>query len=369
MDYCHMPHKGIQELIPYKAGKSIEELAKEKGLTDIVKLASNENPLGCSSKVLKYFQNLSGEAAAMYPHPHQHPLRQALAHKLGVEDSQILISNGSDAIFTLLLNLFCLHRNKHLLTHSYAFASYEIQAQTLGIPVKKAPVDKSMCLNLDSILGMCSADTGIIMFANPNNPTGTLISVNDIVKFLQAVPPEIIVLVDEAYFEFAFDNNEESALPLLRQFPNLVITRTFSKIYGLAGLRLGYAIASPELVELMWRVQLPFACNTVAMQAGLIALEDEAFVQQTLEINHSGMRQVSKGLEALALPCLPSACNFITFNCQHPALDVYQFLLNYGVITRPLDAYGLSDYIRVSIGTEYQNQRFLDTTQRFYTNI
>ncbi|MCC5792392.1 MAG: histidinol-phosphate transaminase [Legionellaceae bacterium] len=366
VNYALLPHQGIQRLRPYQAGKSIEALAKEQGLSGIIKLASNENPLGCSPAVEAYLQTIPRQAMALYPQPQIHPLRAALAEHLMLDEAQIVLANGSDALFGLLLMLFCLHSGKALLTHDYAFITYGLQAQALGIPVHTVGVGNTMTLDMERVIAACTAEVGVLMFANPNNPTGTQITQSELCTLLQAVSPELIVVVDEAYCEFAFGSQAESALPLLAEFPNLVITRTFSKVYGLAGLRLGYALAHPKVAELLWRIQLPFTCSSIAMQAGVIALSDQAFVAQTLEVNRQGMEQLAHGLDALDLPRLPSACNFITFNCRCPALPVYEYLLRRAVITRPLQPYGLEEYIRVTAGTARENDTFLRALADFY---
>lgn len=365
-DYQRMPHQGIQGLVPYKAGKSAASLAREQGISNIIKLASNENPLGCSQAVLDYFKRLSTDDIATYPDAQQHPLRAALAERNGLAESQVVISNGSDALFSLLMNLFCLHRNKHLLTHDYAFASYSTQAQTLGVDVKKVAVENDFSLDLDVLRAHCNADTGLIIFANPNNPTGNLIRFAALQNFLKSIPSEVIVLIDEAYFEFAFEGNEKSALSFLKQCKNLVITRTFSKVYGLAGLRVGYLLASEVLSELIWRVQLPFVNSSVSLNAALIALDDQAFVQQSVQLNRQGLQQITKGLELLNVAYLPSAGNFITFKSRCGENILYNYLLQRGIIVRPLQAYGLVNYLRVSIGTTVQNERFLSALQQFF---
>jgi len=360
------PHEGIQKLHPYVPGKSIDALAKEKGLKDIVKLASNENPLGCSPRVMERLRALRPEELASYPDPRHHPIIDALATHLGVSEENLFLCNGSDALFTLLLNLSCLHQGKYLLTHAYAFASYVIQAQTYGVDYKVIPLAESLCVNVDDLIAACNEDTGIIMFANPNNPTGTTIPVSEIERLLQAVPQSVMVLVDEAYCEFAYDSQEKSALSLLKDYPNLLISRTFSKIYGLANVRLGYAIAHPESSALLWKVQLPFALSGIALETGLAALPDQDFVQESLALNARSMKDLQATLQGLGLPVLPSNCNFLTFDCQCSAQELNSYLLDRGVIVRPLSGYGLPQHIRVSLGTEYQNQRFSDSISAFY---
>lgn len=360
-DYHHLPHAGIRTLVPYKPGKSIEELAQERGLLDIIKLASNENPLGCSPLVKQALNNLSPLQLATYPIASVHPLYKKLSEKLKLPRHQLILTHGSDALFSLLLTTFALHNNKQVITHEYAFSTYAIQAQTLGIPVLTIPDKRNWEVDLDAISAACNDQTALIFLANPNNPTGLSIPLAGISKLLTQIPESTLLVMDEAYYEFAYPLGDQSSLKLLQHYPNLVITRTFSKMYGLAGLRLGYGMAHPEIIELLQRVQLPFMVNIAALTAALAAIEDETFVKQTLISNTTGKQQLYSGLTALQLSPLPSSTNFITFDCQGNALAIYEALEQHGIIVRPLNPYGLSNHLRVTIGTTLQNSRFLDT--------
>ena len=359
-DYQMLPHWGIKTLQPYIPGKSIEELAQEQGITDIIKLASNENPLGCSPLVREALANMPGMQIATYPTPSLHPIKKKLSNKLSFDENRITLSNGSDFIFNLLLTIFGLHANKHMLTHDKAFITYNIQAQTLGIPVVSTPLMPDWQVDIDAMIKANNENTALIFLANPNNPTGVLIPKESIKKLLAGVSESTIVVIDEAYYEFANPTNDRSSLALLEQYPNLVITRTFSKAYGLAGLRLGYALSSKVISELLQRVQLPFTVNQVALTAGFAALDDDAFLAETLEINASGLQQMRHGLETLNFYSLPSACNFITFDCGMNSLPIYQGLLKQGIIVRPLTPYGLPNHLRVSISKKHHNERFLE---------
>lgn len=361
-DYRLLPHLGIQTLHPYVPGKPIAELKQELHLKDVIKLASNENPLGCSPQVLRALERLSPFDLAQYPAPNLHPLKEALSQKLSISSNQIFLSNGSDFIFNLLLILFALQSpNKHMLTHDKAFMTYSIQAQTLGIPCVELPLLAHWEVDIDALIGACNETTALIFLANPNNPTGLLVPKEGIQKLLASIPQSCILVVDEAYFEFAYPSNADSALPLLDAFPNLVITRTFSKAYGLAGLRLGYAAASETIIDLLQRIQLPFTVNFVALEAALAALRDEVFLENTLKNNQSGLEQVAFGLKKLDIAALPSSCNFITFDCGRPGLSIYQRLLEHGIIVRPLTPYHWDNFLRVTIGSEKDNHRFLST--------
>lgn len=360
-DYHGLPHPGIQSLNPYVPGKSIEELAKEQGLLNIIKLASNENPLGCSPLASEALAELSGMQIAIYPTPANHPLRQKLSTHLGIDAEMLTLSNGSDMLFSVLLATFALHNDKHMLTHDHAFISYQIQAQTLGIPVRSVGLQANWKVDIDAIIAACNQQTALIFIANPNNPTGLFINPDYIRKLLDNIPASTILVLDEAYYEYAYPEGDKTSTNLLQHYPNLVITRTFSKAYGLAGLRLGYAIANPKIAELLQRVQIPFAVNQAALAAANAAIDDEDFVRQTVELNAKGREQIRQGLEALNLASLPSSCNFITFDCGTSALPIYQGLLSKGVIVRPLAPYNLFNHLRVSIGNTLQNTRFLDT--------
>jgi histidinol-phosphate aminotransferase len=366
IDFQLLPHKGIQSLIPYKPGKSIEELRKEKGLSNIIKMASNENPLGCSPKALAALNNLSSQITASYPSPINHELMPKLARKLQINTKQLFLSNGSDYLFSILLYCFALNTNKHILTHDYAFSTYAIQAKTLGIPVNSVEINSNWQVNVDRLIHACNAQTGLIFIANPNNPTGLLLSQQEIKYLLEEIPESTVLVLDEAYYEFAVSELSCNSIEWLDEHPNLVITRTFSKIYGMAGLRLGYAIANSEIISILQRVQLPFAVNQAAMAAAYAAIDDDEFIQLSWESNIEGMKQMREGFDKLNIQYLPSSCNFLTFDCQEDGLGLFYYLLEQGIIVRPLHAYKMDRYIRVTIGTNEQNIRFLNALSDYY---
>ena len=366
VNYQKVPHPGIRSLVPYKPGKSIEELAREKGISDIIKLASNENPLGCSPRALAAFRDMSPHILAMYPSPANHPLIPKLAQKHQVDTNQIFVSNGSDYIYTILLNSFVLHHDKHILVHDYAFSTYAIQAQTLNIPVHSVAIHDDWHVDITAIIEACTPKTGIIFLANPNNPTGVLINQQEIQHLLNSIPESTLLVIDEAYYEFAASHSNNNSIDWLAKHPNLIITRTFSKIYGLAGLRLGYALAHPSIIDIMQRVQLPFTVNQAALTAAHAALDDHEFLQLSLKTNAEGMEQIRAGFEDLDLEYLPSACNFFTFNCKEDGMSLYNYLLDKGIIVRPLHPYKMNNYIRVTVGTQEQNARFLEALKSYY---
>lgn len=367
-DYTLLPHEGIRTLIPYVPGKSIEEIAAVFGIKEIIKLASNENPLGCSPLVLNYLASLSAEPILRYPSPKIHALRKKLAEKLHLSAAELILGNGSDPLFGLLLTIFALNQDKHMLTHDYAFSTYAIQARTLGIPVKSLPVHADWTVDIDALIGACTAKTALIFLANPNNPTGLFIPLHQLEKLLEHIPETTILVIDEAYYEYAYPKNHPGALTLLHKFPNVVITRTFSKAYGLAGLRIGYAMAIPEIIGLMERVQLPFVVNQLAMSAAWAALDDNDFLDKTIANNQQGMAFMQRKFQSMGLSYLPSQANFITFDCGQEALPVYEGLLQKGIIVRPLNPYQLPQHLRVSIGTSAQNNYFLDILPQCLTN-
>ena len=349
IDFHNLSHEGIKNLIPYKPGKSIEELAREQGINDIIKMASNENPLGCSPLAYKALQSLSKHKVAMYPAPLNHPLLPKLANKHKLQSEQIFLSNGSDPIFGLLLNAFALHSPKHILVHQYSFSTYAIQAHMLNIPVRSVPTSSAWQVDIEAIIQACKPDTGLIYIPNPNNPTGILIDQNKIKHLLEQIPESTIVVLDEAYHEFAAPQQQVDSVDWLTEHSNLVITRTFSKIYGMAGLRIGYAMANKDIISILWRIQLPFTVNQLSLEAALAALDDDEFIDQSLKINRLGMQQMREGFNKLGLEFIPSACNFLTFDCKEDSLNLYNFLLKKGIIVRPLHPYKMNNFIRVSI--------------------
>lgn len=352
-----LPHPDIQTLKPYVPGISIEEIRSTYQLENIIKLASNENPLGCSPNVLKALNAIDIHKISLYPAPKHHRIYMDLSEFLHIDQHNILVSNGSDPIFGLLLNCFALHQNKHLLTHEYAFSTYAIQAKTLGIHVKLSKVLENWVINIDNLIKNCSLDTGLIIIANPNNPTGTLISYEDILYILKKIPPSTLLVIDEAYFEYAqFKvSNPKNIINLLNPYPNLVITRTFSKAYGLASLRAGYVLAHKNIIEWLNRIQLPFSVNLFAMEAASAALSDQAFIKQTLHLQKEGHQKLTNDLNKLNLRVMPSFGNFICVDFGERAQEIALSLQQQGIIIRSLIPYNLNHYLRITIGTPEQN--------------
>lgn len=357
-DYTTLSHRGIQVLSPYVPGKSIEEVAKEYGIQDIIKLASNENAFGCSPKVIEVFQNLDPRLVARYPAEAHHPLRQQLSDFLQVPTNMLSLANGSDSLFGVLLTAFALLQNKQMLTHDYAFNSYAIQGHTLGVEVVLLAL-QNWQVNIESLLAACTPKTALIFIDNPSNPVGSVLEIAAIEQILMNIPATTLLVLDEAYFEFLPAGSMPS-LELLKKYRNLIITRTFSKAYGLAGLRLGYAIADPQITEIIQKVHLPFTANILAMHAACAALADQEFIQKTQQHIAKERQWMTEMLDAHHISYIPPSSNFITMECgQDGAVTMAKKLQERGIIIRPLHTYGLNSYLRVTIGTTEQNQRFM----------
>jgi histidinol-phosphate aminotransferase len=349
---------GVQQLVPYKPGKPIEELQRELGLEHVIKLASNENPLGPGEKALAAIRNALPELA-LYPDGSGFRLKQALAQKLGLSESQITLGNGSNEVLELVARAF-LTPELSVVFSQHAFAVYPIVTQAVGARAIVVPA-RHYGHDLDAMLQGLAENTRLVFIANPNNPTGTLLSQAKLKAFIQALPASVICVLDEAYYEYvnkAPGYNDSTAW--LEQYPNLIITRTFSKAYGLAGLRIGYCLSSLEIADILNRVRQPFNNNALALAAAEAALDDAEHLQKTLQVNADGMAQLTRGFARLDLEWLDSSANFVLVDLKQAGLPLYQALLRKGVIVRPVDNYELPNHLRISIGTEQENQLFLE---------
>ena len=347
----------IRDIAAYQPGKPISDLARELGMAeaDIIKLASNENPLGPSPKALaaiaKALPNL-----ALYPDGNGFALKQVIARKFAVGMQQILLGNGSNDVLELAARTF-LEAGDSALYSQHAFAVYALATQAVGargieVPAKKYGND------LEAMLAAVEPDTKIIFLANPNNPTGTFLPASALHAFLKRVPPNVLVMMDEAYCEFLPPEVAYDSVPWLAEFPNLLIAHTLSKAYGLAGLRIGFGFGAPELIDLMNRVRQPFNVNHLALVAAQAALEDDAFIKQSRDTNRIGLKFLCAEFDKRGIAYIPSFGNFITFKIDH-AEAVFKSLLLQGVIVRSIAAYGMPQHLRVTVGTQAQNERFL----------
>jgi len=351
----------VVELKPYVPGKPIEELERELGIRNSIKLASNENPLGCSP--------LAREAAvaaianvARYPDGGGFALRSTLARHHGVEPFRITLGNGSNDVLDIIARVF-LGPGSETVISQHAFAVYPISSQAVGATLRFAPA-RGFGHDLQAMRGLIGERTRVVWIANPNNPTGTWLSADELEAFLADLPPHVIAVVDEAYIEYAEQPGFPDASRWLDRFDNLIVTRTFSKAYGLAGLRIGYAISHPQVADLLNRVRQPFNVNLPAQAAAVAALQDQEFIRQSVFANRIGMQQLMAGIEALGLSYIPSVGNFLTIDLGRPAAPVDKALQREGVITRPIANYGLPDHLRVSIGTQQEIDRFLASLAR-----
>ncbi len=347
---------GVQQLVPYKPGKPIEELQRELGLSRVVKLASNENPLGPGKKALAAIQSVLSELA-LYPDGSGFDLKQALAKKYGLDAGQITLGNGSNEILELVARAF-LRPGLDVIFSQHAFAVYPLVTQAVGASAVVVPA-VNYGHDLAGMLASVTKNTRVIFIANPNNPTGTLLSQADVEAFIAALPDTVVCVLDEAYFEFVSRTEPVDSISWLKKYPNLIITRTFSKAYGLAGLRAGYSLSSPEIADILNRVRQPFNNNTLALVAAEAALGDEEHLNQTISVNAQGMQQLTAGFKTLGLEWIPSAGNFVSVDLRQPGQPIYEALLRKGVIVRPVGNYELPNHLRISIGTQAENEFFL----------
>lgn len=350
----------VRAISPYQPGKPITELAREMGIPvdSIVKLASNENPLGMSPKARAAVEKaISG----VERYPDQFDLIAKVAGRAGVAQSQVVLGNGSNDVLDLIARVF-LAPGRSAVFAQHAFAVYPLATLSTGAELIATPA-KNYGHDLAAMRAAIRPDTRIVWIANPNNPTGNFLPYADVHAFLESVPKEVIVVLDEAYNEYIPPAERVDTAGWLKEFPNLVICRTFSKIYGLAGLRVGYALASVEVADLMNRVRQPFNVNNLALAGALAALDDHDFLNASHELNRHGMVQIVAALERLKLEYIPSYGNFVTFRAGDGAA-VNQKLLKQGVIVRPIGGYGLPEWLRVTIGTERENARFIEALEK-----
>ena len=361
MSACDLAPAYVRAIAPYQPGKPISELAREMGLNeaDIVKLASNENPLGISPKARTAIAGALDELA-LYPDGNGFELKSAIAAKLGIALAGIVLGNGSNDVLELVARAF-LAPGTSAVYSQHAFAVYPLVTQATGATGIETPA-LNYGHDLAAMRAAIRADTRVVFIANPNNPTGTLLAADALHAFLKSVPEQVVVVLDEAYGEFLDASLQAPSVAWLAEFPNLVLTRTFSKAYGLAGLRVGYALAQPDVAGMLNRVRQPFNVNSLALTAAAAALSDAEFIAESKRVNDTGMAQLTQGVRAMGLEYIPSFGNFVCVkvgSAGNPANNVFQALLKRGVIVRPVSNYGMPEYLRVSIGLPEQNARFL----------
>ena len=363
LNYDELAVPGVRALTPYQPGKPIEELQREYGIKDVIKLASNENPLGPSPKALQAIQNELHELAR-YPDGNGFKLKQALADQYSLEMEQFTLGNGSNDLLDVIARTFVLPGDE-ILFSQHAFAVYPLVTQAIGATAVVTPANNwghDLCAMAEAI----TAKTRLIFLANPNNPTGTWFGQQALESFLQTVPQRVMVVLDEAYFEYASQHASiyANGLGLLDSYPNLIVTRTFSKAYGLAGLRVGYAISQPQIANLLNRVRQPFNVNSLALCAATAALSDQVHLTASIELNNNGMQYYQEAFAQLGLNYIPSLGNFISVDVGDNVADVYDALLRAGIIVRPIENYAMPGFLRFSIGTETENTRAIAALQQ-----
>ena len=358
-DFLALAQPGVQKLSPYVPGKPVDELARELDLdpASIVKLASNENPLGPSAKALEAIRSELAELTR-YPDGNGFELKSRLAARCGVQISQVTLGNGSNDILDLVARAY-LAPGLNAVFSQYAFAVYPISTQAVGAQGKVVPA-KDHGHDLEAMLAAIDANTRVVFIANPNNPTGTWFGPAALERFLARVPQNVLVVLDEAYIEYAEGDELPDGLKYLARYDNLLVSRTFSKAYGLAALRVGYALSSAQIADVLNRVRQPFNVNSLALAAACAALDDADYLAQSRQLNDAGMAQLEAGLRELGLSWIPSKGNFIAVDFGRDTAAINQALLHEGVIVRPVAGYGMPNFLRVSIGLPAENARFLE---------
>lgn len=345
----------LRSLAPYPPGRPIEEVQREFGLKRVIKLASNENPLGPSPKALAAIRRHAREVS-LYPDGNVYYLRQALSHHLCVRPEQLVFGNGSDEV-VIWLALTYLSPRETIIVSKHSFIRYQMAAQLVGARWKTIPM-ADWHHDLRAMARAVSSRTRMILLANPENPVGTMVRRKDFERFLRSVPRRVLIVLDQAYFEYVQDADYFDGIDYLDRHPNLVVLRTFSKAYGLAGLRIGYGVADPQIVTDVNRVRPPFNVNRLAQEAATAALDDVDFLRRSVEVNEAGRRYLYGEFERLGLDYVPSQTNFVLVRVGSNGSDgtaIAGEMMRHGVIVRPMAGYGLPDYVRVTIGRPRDN--------------
>jgi histidinol-phosphate aminotransferase len=355
-------HAGIHGLSAYVPGKPVEELRRELGLASVIKLASNENPLGTSPAALAALADFAGELYR-YPDGSGYAVKQKVAARHGVDASGVTLGNGSDEILELVARVF-LAPGKNAVVAQHSFAVYPIVARAVGAEVREIPALGTRTAmprghDLAAMRAAIDDHTGVVFIANPNNPTGTWVTPKELAAFLASVPAATVVVLDQAYIEYQTEQAVTDVATWLARFPNLVITRTFSKIFGMAALRFGYGLTAPAVADYLNRIRQPFNVNALALHCAAAAIDDCDFIARSTASNTAERTRLQEALSGRGLICQPSQANFITFDVQREARPVYEALLRDGVIVRPLASYDLPSHLRVTVGTAAENTRFL----------
>ncbi len=357
--------KYIENLVPYPPGKPIEELEREMGISGSIKLASNENPLGPSPLAVKAILEDINKINR-YPDGSAYYLKQKLSRIFGLAPSRIIIGNGSNELIELIIRTFLAQREE-VIQASPTFLVYEKITVGAGGKIISVPL-RDFKIDLEGIAASITPKTRIIIVNNPNNPTGSALSKKGLSDFLINIPDNIIVILDEAYIEFVQNKDIANGLDFLTDHPGVIVLRTFSKIYGLAGLRVGYGFSSEQIIDYMNRVRQPFNVNRLAQVGASAALDDIEFVSATLRLTREGLTYLREKLDGLGLEYLPTETNFLMIKVPLSANEIYEMMLKQGVIIRSMDSYGLKDYIRVNVGLPEENERFISSLKKVLEN-
>lgn len=356
------PKQTVQGLPVYNPGKPIEEVKREYGIEHVIKLASNENPFGCSPHVLQHLL-MDAKQTALYPDGAMRELKKKAANHLGVTEEQLIFGNGSDEILQLIARCF-LEPGTNVVMADVTFPRYKTNCQIEGADIIEIPL-KEGTHDLNKMAEAVNDMTKVVWVCNPNNPTGTIVSAEDVARFMERIPASVLVVMDEAYYEYVSDDDYPDSLSLLADYPNLIILRTFSKIYGLASLRVGYGIASTDMMSELNRVREPFNVNALAQRAAILALEDQTFVKDCRAKNIAGLKQLTSAFDRLGLHYFPSHGNFVFVETGVASEEVFEHLLEQGVIVRHDPSWGYPTGIRVTIGSEEENETFLNALEPF----
>ncbi len=358
----NLTRDGVADLVPYPPGKPIEELEREQGIANTIKLASNENPLGPSPMAVEAILDKL-HSLHRYPDGSGYYLKKKLSEKLGLPLGQIILGNGSNELIELIVRTFLIS-GEHVVQAFPTFLMYEKVVKGAGGVLTSVPLS-GFDIDLEAMADAVTPRTKIIFINNPNNPTGSALTKNQLLDFLNRIPDHVIVALDEAYIEFVSDKQVAQGLDLLSAHPLLFVFRTFSKLYGLAGLRIGYGFASEKIIDFMNRVRQPFNANTLAQAAAIAALDDTGFVSRTLKITREGLDYLRRNLKKMGLEYVPTQTNFFLIKMPMGGKKIYDLMLRDGVIIRSMDSYGLPDYIRINVGLPEENERFIRTLKKF----
>jgi histidinol-phosphate aminotransferase len=359
--------KNLKNLVPYIPGKPIREVQEQYGFEEVTKLASNENPIGPSPKVQAAIQAVLGDLHR-YPDGGSTELKRAIAKKYDVPEGSVLIGNGSDEIIKMLSETFLQHGDEVVMP-SPSFSQYVFGTQLMDAEVSFVPLADGFEYDLDAILNAITERTKIVYLCTPNNPTGTYIKKNDLASFMERIPKHVLVVLDEAYYEYATAEDFGHGLQYVRDGYPVVVLHTFSKLYALAGLRVGYLLAHPSIVQEINRVREPFNVNTVAQVGALAALDDPEHVEKSIAVNEAGKQQLYRAFERLGLPYIKTQTNFILADVKRSSKEVFQELLKVGVIVRSGEPFGLDTWVRFSIGTELENKRLINALEELLARV